>query len=170
MNDTAVTPLPLPASIQGEQQAQRRTPQAMEQGAVDEYVAKMDDAVVACRERGRHLFPPVRTAGITFVGYLQDEGLYVQEEDCECCGPLAYQRTLWEARGKGTAVRFVPIVSNTLYRKIVRDGQVVSYLAPAGQGRMYRRQVREAVATQALRGTPLRQVRKQAIEAQAGKK
>lgn len=160
-----VTKLPTPYSIQGEQQAPT-APVRMDQADVDEQVAKMTDAVAACRERGRHQYPAVRMSGLTFVDYLEDEGLFVQEADCECCGPLAYQRTLWEVRGRGARARYVPIASGTRYRSIVdKDGQIIRYLAPEGMGRMSPRQVREAVATQALRGQSLRTVRKQAIDA-----
>src|SRR5215216_3013331 len=70
-------------SIQGEQQRDSSWVRASDED-VDLYVDRVSDAVLACRERGRHLFPTIRDAGIHFTG-VDDDGLFLRRLVCTCC-------------------------------------------------------------------------------------
>ncbi len=71
-----VTDLP-GLSIQGEQQRESGWVRASDED-VDLYVDRVSDEVLACRERGRHLFPTIRQAGIAFSGWTMT--------GCSCAG------------------------------------------------------------------------------------
>jgi hypothetical protein len=95
-----VTRLP---SIQGEQQQENGRVRAS-QADVDRYVDRVSDEVLACRERGRHLFPAIREAGIEFTD-VDDDGLFVRRLRCTCC-ELAVKVEKWEGVKRGRNVRF----------------------------------------------------------------
>ncbi|WP_139324236.1 MULTISPECIES: hypothetical protein [unclassified Pseudonocardia] len=83
----------MPTSIQGEQQAEAGYVRASD-ADVDLYVDRVSDEVLACRERGRHLFPTIREAGIHFTG-VDDDGLLLRRLTCTCC-TLAVRVEKWE--------------------------------------------------------------------------
>jgi hypothetical protein len=127
----------LPRSIQGEQHHESG-PQRASETDVDAYVDRVSDEVLACRERGRHLFPSIREAGIVFTG-VDDNGLFLRRLTCTCCG-LAVKVEKWEAipRSEGLGrgrrrTRFERVGANLEYRT-GPEGQ--SYLAPSGRGHM----------------------------------
>lgn len=65
-------------SIQGEQaEHSTSTRVRASDDDVDAYVDGASDEVLACRERGRHLFPTIRQAGIHFTG-VDDTGLLLR--------------------------------------------------------------------------------------------
>lgn len=148
-----VTPLP---SIQGEQQETAGRVRAAEED-VDRYVDRMSDEVLACRERGRHLFPSTREAGMTFTD-LDGDGLFVRRLTCTCC-ELAVRVEKWEGIQRGRRLRFQRVASHLEYRT-GEEGQ--SYLAPSGRGHMTPRQVAGSVASKALQGQSLAALRKAA--------
>lgn len=152
-----VTPLP---SIQGERQPDTGWVRASDED-VDLYVDRVSDEVLACRERGRHLFPTIRQGGIQFTEVDQD-GLFVRRLTCSCC-QLAVKVEKWEALARGRRVRFQLVASHLEYRT-GRDGQ--TYLAPSGRGRMTPRQVADSVASKALQGQSLAALRKAATRTQ----
>lgn len=153
-----VTHLP---SIQGEQQQEAGWVRASDED-VDQYVDRVSDEVLACRERGRHLFPTIRQAGINFSG-VDDDGLFVRRLTCTCCA-LAVKVEKWEGVRRGRQVRFQRVASHLEYR-IGVDGQ--SYLAPSGRGHMTPRQIADSVASKALQGQSLAALRKAAQRAGA---
>lgn len=154
-----VTELPRGLSIQGEQQQDGGFVQASEED-VDLYVDRVSDEVLACRERGRHLFPAIRQAGIHFSG-VDETGLLIRRLTCTSCG-LAVRVEKWEGarrRGRTGRTRFQRVASHLEYRT-GRDGEI--YLAPSGRGRMTTRQIGDSVASKALEGQSLTALRKAA--------
>lgn len=155
----------LPQSIQGEQQAETGWNRASD-ADVDQYVDRVTDEVLACRERGRHLFPTIRQAGIHFTG-VDDDGLLLRRLTCTCC-ELAVKVEKWEGyRGAGRRTRFRRVASHLEYRTGA-DGQ--TYLAPSGRGHMTPRQIGDSVASKALAGQTLTAVRKAATRASKDEK
>lgn len=148
-----ITPLP---SIQGEQQQEAGRVRASDED-VDLYVDRVSDEVLACRERGRHLFPTIRQAGIHFTDVDRD-GLFVRRLICNCC-ELAVKVEKWEGIKRGRRVRFQRVASHLEYRTGA-DGQ--TYLAPSGRGHMTPRQIADSVASKALQGQSLAALRKAA--------
>lgn len=146
-----VTSLP---SIQGEQQQETGWSRASDDD-VDHYVDRVSDEVLACRERGRHLFPTIRQAGMDFTE-VDDDGLFLRRLNCTCCG-LAVRIEKWEGTKRGRRVRFQLVASRLEYRT-GDDGQ--TYLAPAGQGHMTARAIRDSVASKALKDQSLSALRK----------
>lgn len=151
-----VTKLPAGLSIQGEQQNDLAFVQASEED-VDLYVDRVSDEVLACRERGRHLFPGIRQAGIHFSA-VDETGLLIRRLTCTSCG-LATRVEKWEGARKGGRTRFQRVASNLEYRTGL-NGEV--YLAPSGRGRMTTRQIGDSVASKALAGQSLTALRKAA--------
>jgi hypothetical protein len=144
-------------SIQGERESQLAGPVLMEIADVDKYVDGVTDEVLACRERGRHLFPSIREGGITFVDVTED-GLFVRRLLCTCCR-LAQRVELWEGTGRGKNTRFVPVSASVTY---LRGPRGERYLGPQGRGRMTPKMVRNSLASRALQGQSLSELRKQA--------
>lgn len=132
---------------------------------VDLYVDRVSDEVLACRERGRHLFPTIRQAGIHFSG-VDDDGLFLRRLVCTCCD-LAVKVEKWEGIRQRGRTRFQRVASTLEYRT-GPDGQV--YLAPSGRGHMTPRQIGDSVASKALSGQSLAALRKAATRAQAAAK
>lgn len=151
-----VVPLP---SIQGEQQRDAARVRASDED-VDAYVDRVSDEVLACRERGRHLFPTIRQAGIHFSD-VDGDGLFIRRLVCTCCR-LAVKVEKWEGVRRGRRVRFARAGSHLEYRT-GEDGQ--SYLAPSGRGHMTPRQIADSVASKALSGQSLAALRKAAKRA-----
>lgn len=149
-----VTELPNVLSIQGEQQEEATYVKASEED-VDLYVDRVSDEVLACRERGRHLFPTIRQAGIHF-SEVDSDGLFIRRLTCTCC-ELAVKVEKWEGSRQRGRTRFHRIVSNLEYRT-GREGQ--TYLSPSGRGRMTPRQIGDSVASKALSGQSLAALRK----------
>lgn len=143
-------------SIQGEQQQESSWIRASVED-VDDYVDRVSDEVLACRERGRHLFPTIRAAGMQFTD-VDNTGLFVRRLTCTCCR-LAVRVEKWEALGRGRNLRFQRVTSHVEYQTGT-DGQ--SYLAPSGRGRMTPRQIADSVASKALQGQSLAALRKAA--------
>jgi hypothetical protein len=135
------TPLP---SIQGEQQQDAGRVRASEED-VDHYVDRVSDEVLACRERGRHLFPAIRESGISFTEVDRD-GLFVRRLTCTCC-ELAVKVEKWEGARRGRRVRFQRVAAHLEYR---RGAEGQTYLAPSGRGHMTPRQIADSVASKAL--------------------
>jgi ribosomal protein S13 len=147
----------LPTSIQGDQQHEA-SPQRATEGDVDRYVDRVSDDVLACRERGRHLFPSIREAGIVFTS-VDDHGLFLRRLTCTCCG-LAVKVEKWSgSTRRGRRTRFERVGANLEYRT-GPDGQ--TYLAPSGQGHITPRQIGDSVASKALAGQSLAALRKAA--------
>lgn len=159
--NASVTRLPAGLSIQGEQQHDLGWTRASDED-VDLYVDRVSDEVLACRERGRHLFPTIRQAGIHFSG-VDDEGLFLRRLTCTCC-QLAVKVEKWEGVRRGGRTRFFRVASNLEYRT-GPDGQ--TYLAPSGRGHMTARQIGDSVASKALHGQSLAALRKAATRAAA---
>ena len=143
-------------SIQGEQQADTGRTRAADED-VDRYVDRVSDAVLACRERGRHLFPATRDAGMEFTG-IDNDGLFLRRLTCTCC-QLAVRVEKWEGTQRGRRLRFQRVASHLEYHT-GNDGQ--TYLAPTGQGHMTPRQIADSVASKALQGHSLAALRKAA--------
>lgn len=144
------------SSIQGEQQETMGRIRAAD-ADVDRYVDDVSDEVLACRERGRHLFPSTRTVGMTFTD-VDDEGLFVRRLACTCC-ELAVRVEKWEGAQRGRRVRFRRVSSNLEYRT-GKSGN--SYLAPSGVGYMTPRQISDSLASKELQGHSLSALRKAA--------
>lgn len=149
-----------PSSIQGEQQQESGWVRASDED-VDLYVDRVSNEVLTCRERGRHLFPTIRQAGIHFTG-VDDDGLLLRRLTCTCC-ELAVKVERWEGfRGSGRRTRFRRVTSHLEYHT-GPEGQ--TYLAPTGRGHMTPRQIGDSVASKALAGNTLTALRKAATRA-----
>ncbi|GAY07135.1 hypothetical protein [Pseudonocardia sp. N23] len=148
-------------SIQGEAQQETGRVRASDED-VDLYVDGVSDEVLACRERGRHLFPTIRQAGIHFHG-VDREGMLLRRLVCTCC-LLAVKVEKWEGVRAGSRTRFRRVASNLEYRT-GNDGEV--YLAPSGRGHMTPRQIGDSVASKALAGQSVTALRKAATKAAA---
>jgi hypothetical protein len=152
----------LPTSIQAEQQNQAG-PQRASEADVDRYVDRVSDEVLACRERGRHLFPSTREAGITFTD-VDDHGLFLRRLTCTCCGLAVKVEQWYGSTRRGRRTRFERVGSRLEYRT-GPEGQ--TYLAPSGRGHMTPRQIGDSIASKALAGQSLTALRKGA--ARSGK-
>jgi hypothetical protein len=150
-------------SIQGEQQDQVQGYVRASEEDVDLYVDGVSDEVIMCRERGRHLFPTIRQAGIHF-SEVDDEGLFIRRLTCTCCR-LAVRVERWEGARRGGRTRFARVTSGLVYQD-GPNGEV--YLAPSGRGHMTPRQIGDSVASKALAGQTLTELRK-AAKAEAKK-
>jgi hypothetical protein len=146
-------------SIQGEQQEDAGYIRASDED-VDLYVDRVSDEVLACRERGRHLFPTIRQAGIHFTE-VDDEGLFLRRLVCTCCD-LAVRVERWEGVRRRGQTRFHRVASTLEYRN-GPNGEI--YLAPSGRGHMTPRQIGDSVASKALAGQTLASLRKQQAKA-----
>lgn len=143
-------------SIQGEQQQDVGRVRASDED-VDLYVDGVSDEVLACRERGRHLFPTIRQAGIHF-SEVDAAGLFVRRLVCSCCR-LAIRVERWEGVRRGSRTRFAR-VSSSLEYTTGDNGE--RYLGPSGRGVMTPRQIGDSVASKALAGQTLAALRKAA--------
>lgn len=151
------------ASIQGEQQRDRGTGmERAEDGDVDRYVDSASDEVLACRERGRHLFPAIRQIGMIFTE-VDDDGLFVRRLTCVCCR-LATRVEKWDGTRHGSRVRFQRIAAHVEYQTGPNGER---YLSPAGCGRIAPRQIADSVASKALQGQSLTDLRKTLPRARA---
>ncbi|MEV4734899.1 hypothetical protein [Saccharopolyspora sp. NPDC049426] len=130
-----VTELPKVLSTQGEQHQETGYIKASDED-VDLYVDRVTDEVLACRERGRHLFPTIRQAGIHF-SEVDSDGLFIRRLTCTCC-ELAVKVEKWEGTRQRGRTRFNRVDSQLEYRT-GQDGQ--TYLSPTGRGRMTPRQI-----------------------------
>ncbi|WP_093088323.1 hypothetical protein [Pseudonocardia oroxyli] len=150
-------------SIQGEQQEDRQGYVRASDEDVDLYVDGVSDEVIMCRERGRHLFPTIQQAGIRFAE-VDGDGLFIRRLVCTCCD-LAVRVEKWEGARRGGRTRFARVASSLEYRTGAK-GEV--YLAPAGRGHMTPRQIGDSVASKALAGQSLAELRK-TLKAEAKK-
>lgn len=141
-------------SIQGERQQHLQETPLMELSEVDRYVDSVSEEVLACRERGRHLFPSIRAAGIQFVD-VTDDGLLVRRLLCQCCR-LAERVEYWEATERGAKTRYAPVSATNNYL-VGSDGE--RYLGPRGRGRMTSKMIRNSLASSALQGQTVTMVR-----------
>lgn len=148
-----VTPLP---SVQGEQQETAGRIRASDTD-VDRYVDRVSDDVLACRERGRHLFPSTRAVGMTFTD-VDSDGMFIRRLTCTCC-ELAVRVERWEGIQRGRRLRFQRVAAHLEYRT-GDNGQ--TYLAPSGGGHMTPRQISDSVASKTLQGQSLAALRKAA--------
>jgi hypothetical protein len=151
-------------SIQGEQQQDAGYVRASEED-VDLYVDGVSDEVIMCRERGRHLFPTIRQAGIHF-SEVDEEGLFIRRLTCTCC-QLAVRVERWEGVRRGGRTRFARVTSGLVYQTGPK-GEM--YLAPSGRGHMTPRQIGDSVASKALAGESITALRKSIAKAQADAK
>jgi hypothetical protein len=150
-------------SIQGEQQQDQQGYVKASEEDVDLYVDGVSDEVIMCRERGRHLFPTIRQAGIHF-SEVDEEGLFIRRLTCTCC-QLAVRVERWEGSRRGGRTRFARVTSGLVY---LSGPNGEAYLAPAGRGHMTPRQIGDSVASKALAGQTLTELRK-AAKAEATK-
>ena len=143
-------------SIQGEQQQDTGLIKASDDD-VDLYVDQVSDDVLVCRERGRHLFPSIRQAGIHFSD-VDSDNLLIRRVTCTSC-QLAVCVEKWEGTRQRGRTRFSRVASTLEYRT-GPGGQ--TYLAPQGRGRMTPRQIGDSIASKALQGQSLTALRKAA--------
>lgn len=142
-------------SIQGEAQHDAGTLFASPED-VDQYVDQATDGIRACREAGRHPFPGVaRVRGAIFSAITED-GLLVRELVCPQCR-CAVRVELWESYGRGKAARVRFLSASVTYRP-GPDGE--RYPAPPGRGRITQRAVKESIATAALAGASITELKR----------
>lgn len=161
MSAATVSPI---RSIQGERDLVKAATSAyreMKVDEVDDYVRKASDGVVACRERGRHLYEATRRRG----GGTARGGEIFTEEDsdgylirrlrCVCC-KLVDRIERWETRREHGQLRYRFVDSRPHYRTDTKE----QYLAPSGCGHIRPRTVRESLVTDALSGMSVTEVKK----------
>lgn len=141
-------------SIQQEQQPATSSDRAPDED-VDAYVDRVSEAVLECRQRGRHLWPAMRVQDQPFTG-IDEDGLFVRRLTCTCC-ELAVRVERWDGAKRGRRARF-QLVASRLEYLTGSDGQ--TYRAPSGSGRMTPRQVSDSVASKAMQGQSLAALRK----------
>jgi len=154
-------------SIQGEQQAARGQAMWATDAAVDEWTEHAPPEVVACRERGRHLYAPTR--GLQFSA-ITPEGWYVRRAPCEACRIRLDDDEPWPAPATGMprVVRVelwdVKHHRDKITRCVLVDAKPEyldrTYLGTRGQGRMKPRQIRASSATAELSGGSVTALRK----------
>lgn len=143
------------SSIQGEQERTTGVHRAS-QADVDNYVDNASEEVLACRQRGRHLYPPMNlTTGIDFDD-VDDNGLFVRRATCTCCGLVARVER-WEATGRGNNVRFLLVHAAPEY---LQGPNGETYLAPPGHGTMPPSQIASSIASKAMKGRSIPELRK----------
>ncbi len=152
----SVTPI---KSIQAEQQQTGQLTLWADQATVDKYVAEASDGVLTCRERGRHFFPSIRTAGVRFSG-MDTRGRFVRQLLCEVC-ELVYRVEKWETFKVGRKLRYRKVNSTISYDVTGPKGE--TYLKEKGHGRMKPTQVQEALVDYAMAGLSLTMVKEQAM-------
>jgi hypothetical protein len=159
-------------SIQGESAARRAAAVWATDSEAADYTRAQPDGVVACRERGRHQYPPTRltlTGGPPFID-ITPEGFYVREIPCESCRhvnddgtpglPRVVRREVWDVKHKrGVIVEGGAQLISAKPQEVDPD-----YLNGKGQGRIKPRQVRKAVMSSALVGQNIRTLRQQIID------
>jgi hypothetical protein len=143
------------ASIQGERERKTTWTEPASEGDVDRYVDSASDEVLACRERGRHLFPAIRQIGMVFTE-VDNDGLFVRRLTCVCCR-LAIRVEKWDGARHGSRVRFQRVTAHVQYQT-GSNGE--RYLSAAGSGRITPRQVADSVASKVLQGQSLASLRK----------
>lgn len=144
-------------SIQGEQElvkAATSTYREMKVDEVDDYVRKASDGVVACRERGRHLYESTRHGGVMFTE-VDDDGYLIRRLRCTCC-ELVDRIERWRTVREHGQLRYRFEDSRPHYRTDTDE----RYLAPSGNGHIRPRTVREALVTEALSGMSVAEVKK----------
>lgn len=146
-----VTNLP---SIQQEQQPATGSGRAPEDD-VDAYVDRVSDAVLACRQRGRHLWPAMRLQDQPFTA-IDEDGLFVRRLTCTCC-ELAVRVERWAGTKRGQRARFQLVTSRLEY---LTGPNGETYRAPSGSGRITPRQVADSVASKAMQGQSIVALRK----------
>lgn len=157
-----------PKSIQGEQQEREAVALYATEAEVEHYVEAQSPGVVTCRERGRHDYPSARETGMHFTDIDRETGFYVRRERCRSCG-LVDRVELWDVRHKGDRILKCEFVSaKPDYSPRGPEGE--RYQAPAGNGRMKPRQVRNVVATGVLKGQSFTDLRKEIRRAQKARR
>lgn len=146
-----ITNLP---SVQQEQQPATGSGRAPEDD-VDAYVDRVADAVLACRQRGRHLWPAMRLQDQPFTA-IDEDGLFVRRLTCTCC-ELAVRVERWAGTKRGRRARFQLVTSRLEY---LTGPNGETYRAPSGSGRITPRQVADSVASKAMQGQSLAALRK----------
>jgi hypothetical protein len=142
------------SSIQGEALADEAALFASPQD-VDKYVDQATDGIRACREAGRHPFPGVARVRGAIFSAVTENGLLVRELGCPQCR-CAVRVELWESYGRGKAARVRFLSASVTYRT-GPDGE--RYPAPPGRGRITQRAVKESIATAALDGTSITELK-----------
>lgn len=161
-----------PKSIQGEQQEAAQTDvYTADQADVEEWVDTHSPNVVSCRERNRHDYPTVseevaKEGTLHFIGVDAETGLHIRHVVGESC-QLVGRFELWDIRHKGDRVTSTERVSAKPDYSL-RGPNGERYLLKPGHGRMQPKQVRNAVATGALKGVSFTALRKAAMR--GGKK
>jgi hypothetical protein len=156
MKGMAMAAVSIVRSIQGEIEKIVQETLWADQAEVDVFVEKVSETVLACRERGRHLFPVARKSTLHFTR-VDEFGRLVREMRCECCA-LVVRVEHWEEVGRGRSRRFT-LVGKTLRYETGAGGE--RYTLPPGHGRIKPRQVQESVMQLALDGLTLSEIRKQ---------
>lgn len=145
-------------SIQGEQQKRQReaTPQATP-GDVDNYVDKKSEGILNCRSGG-HFFPPQSKAQLKFTGFDFDANAFEREIPCvNGCGCIV-RVELWQPVGSGKRRRWNYI---GVKRREKANAEGETYAMAPGRGRAYRRDIKESMATLALKGITPEQIMKE---------
>lgn len=153
-----------PVSIQGEHQIALDPAVFADQADVDEFVGKLPDALLICRERGRHDFPTMREVGSIQLK-VNEDGELVREDVCRTC-QCAVRVEIWEGFRRGRQVRYHKVGQSRTYYRVGPNGE--KYPAPPGHGRMTPRQVQEAIATQLLKGVTPSALKKASRKRTAG--
>jgi hypothetical protein len=156
-------------SIQGESAARRAATIWATDAEAADYTRSQPDGVVACRERGRHQYPPTRgsiTEGPPFID-ITPEGFYVREIPCDSCRhvdddgnpglPRVVRREVWDLKHHRGVITSAALVSA---KPVVLDPE---YRHGKGQGRIKPRQVRAAVVGAALSGQKIKTLRQTII-------
>src|SRR5918995_6646688 len=155
-------------SIQGEQQVEIQDTLWATDDEVSEFVAGADDGILACRERGRHFFPPTRVSKMHFYRITR-EGRWERRVPCEVCRHVAPNGTPGEPRVVKVELWDIKHKRN----KVLRNGcQLVrsyldyvdpTYLNKTGRGRMKPKQIQAVVGSVELEGMNVVELRKQVV-------
>lgn len=153
-----------PVSIQGEHQLALDPDLFADQADVDDFVGKLPDSLLICRERGRHDFPTMREVGSIQL-ITNADGELIREDVCRTC-QCAVRVEVWEGFRRNRQVRYRKVGRSRTYYRAGPNGE--KYPAPPGHGRMTPRQIQEAIATQLLAGVSPSTLKKVARKKTAG--
>lgn len=154
-----------PRSIQGEQQDRAATTYASRE-QVTAYLARVSEGVAACRQRGRHLYPPTRRrARITFHGYNTRTRHLLHRKVCTSCG-LVERVEEWKVQAEGDVVTSCELV-NAYPDYSLRGPDGEKYLGDEGTGRMTPKMIQNIIVTECMVGAALSALVQEAREIQA---
>lgn len=137
-------------SIQGRRQKDISDANVMSDADLHTYVDGASDGVLACRQRGRHWFAPMKKTkdGSALFDGQDSDGLWTRRSLCTSC-ELVERVEHWLVFKQGRRLHAERVKKSLNY---FTDDDGNTYLAPPNQGRAAPTRVEEALMDRALNG------------------